>query len=176
MQTSKDLLSAYRSSLKQLEEQLAFFRRRRVQEEQEYNETFATKEQFFYRSNAQGLIQLQNDASFVAEALFALPSAGSVGLNNTTWRYSLVDASSYRELAHAVTRVPLPGDEPIPLNMLSPSNYQGDVGRDENDYWFYFLNQYLLPRGGVIRAAVSNPPTATSVLLPDFVLGGFKVY
>lgn len=188
----KALLGAYRSSIKQLEEQLSFYARKRAQEYAPYQVTEGSKQQFWYRADARGLIQMQNDSAFVCEQILAFPAgsppvfpgAGAPSYAPPTWRFSLEDASSGRELTFAEVRVPNTADEPIPLEVLSPSALAADPYGDQNDYWFYGVTQYLIGRAAVLRLRVSNPPVAGLVLdapdvetlLPNFVLGGYKVY
>jgi len=186
---TKALLSAYRSGVKQLEEQLAFYARKREKAFAEYSLTEGSKQQFWYRSDVNGLIRTQNDAAFVCEQIFAFPAGSSVlvpggsatAFSPTTWRFSLEDVSSGRELTFDEARVPSSGDEPIPLELLAPSSSVGDTFGNQNDYWFYSPSQYLIGRASVLRLRVSNPPTdifggTNYDLISNFVLGGYKVY
>jgi hypothetical protein len=181
--TAKELLRATRSTLKQLEEQLEFFERQRERKYAEYFETGGDNQLFWYRSDDFGRIQLQSDAAFVVEQLFCFPQVTNdvFSTQPTSWRFSMVDLSAARDLTHIVNRVPNASDEALPLEVLSPSTvrggvFSGDLLGDQNDYWAFLVDQYLLPRSAVLEFRVSNPASGGESLLPQFVLGGFKKF
>jgi|OM-RGC.v1.019563308 hypothetical protein len=177
-QAAKEVLKATRSTLKQVEEQLDFFERKRAEAYAEYLERGSRNQKYFYRSDANGLVQLDNDAAFVVEQLFCFPYPLGNDLLDIPlpWRFSLRDRSSGRDLTEVFNRVPATSDEAVPIEMLSPSWQIVPYFQDQDDYWFYLPSQYLLPRASVLEFRVSNLASATSVLLPEFVLGGHKIY
>lgn len=171
---TKKMLQTARSTLKQAEEQLQYFQNKRDAFYARYRETGAQKQQFFYRSDANGLIQLQSDAAFVMESIFFVSTT-----TNTTApfaRFSLLSESAGREITHIKNRVPAVDDEELSLMFLSPTanGLYATRGGDLGDYWFYLTHQYLVPRSSVFRVRIDD--TNSQPDLDDFVIGGYKVY
>ena len=148
---------------------------------------------FFYVSDAQGLIRIQQDAAFIVESVLVVqalpvyPAATSIQF----YELSLKDANAGRDLTggfHAVyAESPLheedtnfvPGVQFVPLTA-----YTVGTGRDlfpNVDDWKTTKAEYILPRGSVVKptirssgnfgvgAGFQNDP-------PKVLLSGYKVF
>lgn len=176
LQKAKVVQRATRSMLKQLEEQFDYFQRKRQTFYAEFMEKGSQNQQFWYRTDAFGRVQLQNDAAFVVEQLFVLPSESAFE-GSTEWKLSITDLSAGRELTQINARVPDVDSEALPVQPLAPVLDSGNT-HDDGDYWFYLVEQYLLPRSSVLEFRVSNGSTLgdDDILLSNLVLGGHKVF
>lgn len=195
MSELKSFLKTNRELLRVLDEQLATLER----VSPEYAETFSEKQAYFYLStysqgDTEARIQIDQDATYVAEKLIVLESSAGVPLPGSfppsippTRTFSLVDDNSGRELTiSSVGKQPVSsGAVPtfavpfISTNMARTqriASYTPYTGQTE--WWVQLRDEFILPRGAVLR--IRSTTLDGEVKPQDFgfsvALVGYKVF
>lgn len=199
MSELKSFLKTNRELLRVLDEQLAALER----VSPEYAETFSEKQAYLYLStytqgDTEARIQIDQDATYVADKLIVLESSAGVPLPGSfppsippTRTFSLVDDNSGRELTiSSVGKQPVSsGAVPtfavpfISTNMATRgagagggSSYTPYTGQTE--WWLQLRDEFILPRGAVLR--IRSTTLDGEVKPQDFgfsvALVGYKVF
>lgn len=201
MSDLKHLLKTNRELLRVLDEQLAELERVAP----EFDETFSEKQAFFYLStftqgDTEARIQMDQDAAFVAEKLLVIENAEPQTLGPSgpfillppqippERTFSFVDDYSGREMtlstvgkqpvssgAVPTTAVPFVANNVVHSAVL-PGSYTPHTGQSE--WWFQLPNEFIMPRGSVIRI---RSTTLEGQVPPDrfdftVALVGYKVF
>lgn len=201
MSDLKYLLKTNRELLRVLDEQLAELERVAP----EFDETFSEKQAFFYlstftRGDTEARIQMDQDAAFVAEKLFiiqdASPRLDSPGSFSplpypplpASRTFSFVDDYSGREMtlstvgkqpvssgAVPVTAIPFVATN-VAISPGLPGSFTPHTG--QNEWWFQLPNEFILPRGSVIRVRSTTLEGQVPPALFGFsvALAGYKVF
>lgn len=146
---------------------------------------------FLYVADKNGVIKLQQDAEFIVESVLVVnPPFGILSLTRSPLFYelSLKDANAGRDLTggfhpryadNPVTSEDtnfVPGLQFVPINGTPVDQYFAP----NVDDWKTVKTEYILPRGGVVRAEFrSTGATAVGIPgipLPDVILSGYKMF
>lgn len=203
MSELKNLLKTNRELLRVLDEQLAELER----VSPEYAETFSEKQAYLYLStytqgDTEARIQIDQDATYVAEKLFVIERSTPLQLVQSTAlstgsgrppalpasrTFSLVDENSGRELTiSAVGKQPVSsGAVPtfaIPF-VTNAASFNQPLGSytpytGQTEWWFQFRDEFVIPRGAVLR--IRSTTLAGEIPPADFnftiALVGYKVF
>lgn len=163
-----DFLRASRNMLKVLDMQLALNQPRDVAP--------APNQQSFYVVQ-NGMLQIQQDAAFVAEFLICTTGfiAGdttflSPQAPKTTTTFYMNDVGSSRVLTYSKSNNDVVGQGAVPAMALMPVATGGGY-----DYIYAFPAQYLLPRGTALQIRGSDHSTDNAED-DSFILSGYKVH
>lgn len=194
MSELKHILKTNRELLRVLDEQLGVLERVAP----EYAETFSEKQAYIYlstytRGDTEARIQIDQDATYVAEKLFVLaqstPEEGEFDppALPPSRTFSLVDDNSGRELTiSAVGKQPVSSGAvptfaiPFVTTGVSREGFLGSYTpyTGQTEWWFQFRDEFVLPRGSVLR--IRSTTLDGEVKPEDFkftvALVGYKVF
>lgn len=203
MSELKHLLKTNRELLRVLDEQLAELER----VSPEYAETLSERQAYLYLStytqgDTEARIQIDQDATYVAEKLFVIERSTPLQLIQSTITttgsgrppalpasrtFSLVDENSGRELTiSAVGKQPVSsGAVPtfaIPF-VTNAASFNQPLGSytpytGQTEWWFQFRDEFVIPRGAVLRIRSTTlegeiPPADFNFTI---ALVGYKVF
>jgi len=133
------------------------------------------RHQTFYVADAQGMIQLHQDAPFVAEAVYrhALVASNALGALPDAWM-SLEDASSSRVYTDGNTPAPGASLATVPVQLPFVDVTVTPPTVDALDGWFVLPVEQVFPRGGTIRVRWL-PDAGTAAIVRTVILGGYKL-
>jgi hypothetical protein len=195
MSDLKHLLKTNRELLRVLDEQLAELER----VSPEYADVWSEKQAYLYLStytqgDTEARIQIDQDATYVAEKIVILESSAEQPEDGTrvaqlspTRTFSLVDENSGRELTiSAVGKQPVASGAvptfaiPFVAHNVKRETPFGSITlyTGQAEWWFQFRDEFILPRGAVLRIRSTTLDGEVKPQDFDFVVAliGYKVF